>query len=113
MVKKDNLIGFRTPTEEEKIRIKEEAEALGLSMYDLVISGLKAEKNINSESDILHRKKKAINERNKYISKVNEKNSLIEALNRQLKNKYSKKYKDLPEEDQVLNIYNDKGNRLF
>ena len=112
MAKKDNLIGFRTPTEKEKIRIKEEAEALGLSMYDLVISGLKAERKINSESDILHRKKKAVNERNSYISKINEKNSLIEALNRQLKNRFSK-YEDLPEEDQVLHIYNDKGNRLF
>lgn len=70
---KDNLIGFRTPTEEEKKRIKEEAEYLGLSMYDLVISGLKAERKSNSESDLLHRKKQAVNERNRYISKVNEK----------------------------------------
>lgn len=113
MAKKDNLIGFRTPTEKEKERIKEEAENLGLSMYELVISGLKAERKINSESDILHRKKKAVNERNKYISLVNERNLLIEALNKQLKDKYKSKYKELSEEDQVINIYNDKGNRLF
>ena len=112
MAKKDNLIGFRTPTEKDKEKIKEEAEALGLSMYELVISGLKAEKNINSESDLLHRKKQAINERDRYISKVNEKNSLIEALNRQLKNKYSK-YEELSDQDKVLNIYDEKGNRLL
>lgn len=108
----DNLIGFRTPTKKEKNRIKEEAEALGLSMYDLVISGLKVERKSNSESNILHRKKQAVNERNNYISKVNEKNALIEALNRQLKTKFSK-YEELSEEDQVINIYNDKGNKLF
>lgn len=112
MAKKDNLIGFRTPTEKDKEKIKEEAEALGLSMYELVISGLKAEKKINSESDLLHRKKQAINERDRYISKVNEKNSLIEALNRQLKNKYSK-YEELSDQDKVLNIYDEKGNRLL
>ena len=108
----DNLIGFRAPTEKEKDRIKKEAEALGLSIYDLVISGLKVEKKTNSESNILHRKKQAVNERNDYISKVIEKNALIKALNRQLKDRFSK-YEELSEEDQVVNIYNDKGNRLF
>ena len=44
--------------------------------------------------------------------KLMKKNALIEALNRQLKNKYSK-YEELSEENQVLHIYNDKGSRLF
>ena len=47
-----NLIGFRTPSEKEKDRIKKEAEELDVSLYDLVNLGLELKKASNNERTI-------------------------------------------------------------
>ena len=40
MAKKDNLIGFRAPSEKDKERIKREADNLNMSMFELVEAGI-------------------------------------------------------------------------
>lgn len=116
MKKKNNLIGFRTPSEEEKEILKKEAESLGLSMYELVKRGIKASKTkgtkAGSEQNLLFRKQYAITERDEAITKIIDLNRRIESINRRLKHANSSRYKDLPEDDSVIHIYDKDLNSL-
>lgn len=115
MKKKNNLIGFRTPSEEEKEILKKEAESLGLSMYELVKIGIKASTkglNAGSEQNLLFKKQYAINERDEAIIKITDLNRRIESINRRLKSVNSSRYKDLPEDDSVIHIYDKDLNSL-
>ena len=113
MAKKDNLIGFRTPTERDKERIKREAENLGLSMFDLVEAGLKAERKPKTRQDLEYKKRTLMYERDRLISDVQDLNKRIQAYNRQLKTKYPNEYEDLPDTNGTIFIYDKDGNLLF
>ena len=113
MVKKDNLIGFRTPTERDKERVKREAESLCMSMYELVEAGLRAERKPNTKQDLEYKKRSLVYERDRLISDVQDLNKRIEAYNRQLRDKYPNDYKDLPDSNGTLYIYDKDGNLLF
>ena len=80
-----NLIGFRTPSEKEKDRIKKEAEELDVSLYDLVNLGLELKKASNNERTILAKKKLELAKRNNYLIKARDSNLRIEAYNKRLK----------------------------
>ena len=56
MAKKDNLIGFRAPSEKDKERIKREADNLNMSMFELVEAGIRAEKKPNTRQDLEYKK---------------------------------------------------------
>lgn len=100
----DNLIGFRTPTSKDKDRIKKESEELGVPIYELVNLGLEVTKSSNNEATLLAKKKLEIAKRNDYLTKANDSNLKIQAYNRRLKDKYSARYKDLSEEDNVIDL---------
>ena len=99
-----NLIGFRTPSEEEKNRIKKEAEELDVSLYDLVTLGLEIKKASNNEGTILAKKKLEIAKRTKHLVKARDSNLRIQAYNRRLKDVNSARYKDLSEEADVIDL---------
>ena len=113
MAKKDNLIGFRAPSERDKERIKREADNLGLSMFQLVEAGIRAEKKPNTRQDLEYKKRSLIYERDALISKVQDLNKRIEAYNRQLRSKFPKEYADLPDSNGTNFIYDKDGNFLF
>ena len=99
-----NLIGFRTPSEKEKDRIKKEAEELDVSLYDLVNLGLELKKASNNERTILAKKKLEIAKRNDYLIKARYSNLRIEAYNKRLKYLNSDRYKDLSKEENVIDL---------
>ena len=113
MAKKDNLIGFRTPTERDKVRIKREAEEAGLSMYELVEAGLRAERKPKTRQDLEYKKRSLMYERDRLISEVQDLNKRIEAYNKQLRHKYPNDYEDLPDSNGTIFIYDKDGNLLF
>ena len=113
MAKKDNLIGFRTPTERDKERIKKEAESLGLSMFELVEAGLKAERKPNTKQDLEYKRRSLIYERDRKITEVQDLNKRIEAYNLQLKDRFPEDYKDLSKEYGTVYVHDKDGNRLF
>ena len=113
MVRKDNLIGFRAPSEKDKERIKREADNLGLSMFELVEAGLKAERKPNTKQDLEYKRRSLIYERDRLISDVQDLNKRIEAYNLQLKDRFPEDYEDLSKEYGTIYIYDKDGNRLF
>ena len=113
MAKKDNLIGFRAPSEKDKVRIKREADNLGMSMFELVEAGIRAERKPNTRQDLEYKKRSLIRERDELISNAQDLNRRIEAYNRQLRNKYPEHFKDLPDSNGTLFLYDKDGNLLF
>lgn len=113
MAKKDNLIGFRAPSERDKERIKREADNLNMSMFELVEAGIRAEKKPNTRQDLEYKKRTLIHERDEFISRVQDLNKRIEAYNRQLRHKYPNEYADLPDSNGTIFIYDKDGNLLF
>lgn len=99
-----NLIGFRTPSEEEKNRIKKEAEELDVSLYDLVTLGLELKKASTNEGTLLAKKKLEIAKRTEYLEKAKDSNLKIQAYNKRLKYLNSARYKDLSEEADVIDL---------
>ena len=113
MAKKDNLIGFRAPSERDKERIKREAENLNMSMFELVEAGIRAEKKPNTRQDLEYKKRSLIYERDAMITQVQDMNKRIEAYNRQLRTRYPNDYKDLPDSHGTNFVYDKDGNLLF
>lgn len=114
MVKQDKrkksseiYIGFRTKTSSQKKDFYDRSKILkakGITKADIFEAGLLALEKGASEEQILRRKNLLINKRDEALKEANDSNKRIEAYNRQLKDKFSYRYKDLDVNDNVLII---------
>ena len=111
MAKKDkkttDYVGFRAKSENQKEEFYNRAENIkekGFSKADIFEAGLLALEEGSSEEQLQRKKKKDINERNKFLKNAVSLNRHIEALNRKLKNKPNGRYKNLDVKDNVLTI---------
>ena len=105
--KTSDYVGFRAKTEEQKEEFYNRANTLkdkGISKADIFEAGLLALENGNSEEQILRKKNVLINKRNSYLKEASDNNKRIEAYNRQLKTRFSERYKNLDVKDNVLTI---------
>ena len=105
--KTSDYVGFRAKTEEQKEEFYNRANTLkdkGISKADIFEAGLLALENGNSEEQILRKKNVIINKRNSYLKEASDNNKRIEAYNRQLKTRFSERYKNLDVKDNVLTI---------
>lgn len=100
----NNLIGFRTPTAKDRERIKEEVEELGVPIYKLVELGIELTKASNNERTVLAKKKLEIAKRTKNLINARDSNLKIQAYNKRLKYLNSDRYKDLSEEEDVIDL---------
>lgn len=102
----DNLIGFRTPSIEEKERINREIKELNTSIYDLVVLALDIEKQRETESTLLAKRQLEIEKRNKHLTEAKDSNLRVQAYNKQLKTRFNRNIND---NDGVIDtvMYND------
>lgn len=105
--KTSDYVGFRAKTEEQKEEFYNRANTLkdkGISKADIFEAGLLALENGSSEEQLLRKKNVLINKRNSYLKEASDNNKRIEAYNRQLKTRFSERYKNLDVKDNVLTI---------
>jgi len=116
MVRKDKYqirLGSEDKKEEFKKRCKNLKDSKGYTQADIFEAGLMALEGGNDEQQLIYKKQKAISERDNAIAQVNSLNNLIEAYNRQLKNKHKTRYKDLDVAASVKAIYDSEGNLRY
>ena len=114
MAKQDNkkessekTIGFRTKSLRQKKNFQDRSKTLkskGITKADIFEAGLLALENGSSEEQLLRKKNFLINKRNEALKEASDSNKRIEAYNRQLKDRYSSRYENLPIEDNVIII---------
>lgn len=112
---KNDSMTIRTGSEEKKKSFKDrskELKANGYTQSDIFEAGLLALEKGYGEQQILYKKNKMIAERDNALHEVIEKNQMIEAYNRQLKDRYSNRYKELDVNDNIKKIYDSEGNEL-
>lgn len=105
--KTSDYVGFRAKTEEQKEEFYNRANTLkdkGISKADIFEAGLLALENGSSEEQLLRKKNVLINKRNSNLKEASDSNKRIEAYNRQLKTRFSERYKNLDVKDNVLTI---------
>lgn len=105
--KTSDYVGFRAKNEEQKEEFYNRANTLkdkGISKADIFEAGLLALENGSSEEQLLRKKNVLINKRNSYLKEASDSNKRIEAYNRQLKTRFSERYKNLDVKDNVLTI---------
>lgn len=105
--KTSDYVGFRAKNEKQKEEFYNRANTLkdkGISKADIFEAGLLALENGSSEEQLLRKKNVLINKRNSYLKEASDSNKRIEAYNRQLKTRFSERYKNLDVKDNVLTI---------
>lgn len=105
-------LGSEDKKEEIQKRCKQLKDSKGYTQVEIFEAGLLALEGGNDEQQIIYKKNKTIAERDKALIKVKDSNLRIEAYNRQLKNKNSSRYKDLKIDEDVIKIYDEKGNEI-
>ena len=89
-------------------KLKEEKKVSAREIYE---AGLRVYEKGNSEAQILNRRNKTIAERDTFFNSFIERNKLITAYNRQLRNK-SKRYKDYTDEKDIIRVFDEEGKEL-
>lgn len=115
MDKENDVYTLRTGNAEKKAEFKERTRKLkeekNISQREIYEAGLKVYEKGNSEAQILNRRNKTIAERDTFFNLFIERNKLIIAYNRQLRNK-NKRYKDYTDEKDVINVFDEEGREL-
>ena len=89
-------------------KLKEEKKVSAREIYE---AGLRVYEKGNSEAQILNRRNKTIAERDTFFNSFIERNKLITAYNRQLRNK-NKRYKDYTDEKDIIRVFDEEGKEL-
>ncbi len=124
MAKKDNgkgskndIINFRAGSEEKKKkykdRIKKVTESKNIRQIEIIENGLLVEEGKDEEQTFLNKKNRMKAIRNNALDEVIKANAVIEAYNKRLKDLNPNRYKFLNEEDNVIKLYDEKGNRII
>lgn len=116
MVRRDSFTvraGSESKKEDFKKRCKNLKNSKGCTQADIFEAGLMALEGGTDEQSIIYRKQKAISKRDNAIAEVNSLNKLIEAYNRQLKNKNKTRYSELDVAvSGIREIYDSEGNLI-
>ena len=100
---KTKVIGFRILIDKED-NFRRRMKTTGKSTLELLEDGILINESSNKEANLLAKKRMLIAERNEYLRKVKDNNLRIQAYNKRLKDKHSARYKDLSEEDNVIDL---------
>lgn len=116
MTKKENdvytlRVGSAEKKADFKSRTQELKENQNITQREIYEAGLRVFEKGHSEAQILNRRNKTISERDIFFNLFIEKNRLITAYNRQLRNK-NKRYKDFTDEKDVIFVFDEEGNLL-
>jgi len=110
----NDLYNFRAGSEEKKKDFQDRTRKLNennVSAREIYEAGLRVFEKGNSEAQILNRRNKTIAERDTFFNMFIERNKLIMAYNRQLRNK-NKRYKDYDDEKDVVFVFDEEGKPL-
>ena len=116
MAKKENdvytlRVGNADKKADFKSRTQKLKEEKNITQREIYEAGLRVYEKGNSEAQILNRRNKTITERDTLFNLFIQKNKLIVAYNRQLRNK-NKRYKDYTDEKDVINVFDEEGKEL-
>ena len=116
MAKKENdvytlRVGNADKKADFKSRTQKLKEEKNITQREIYEAGLRVYEKGNSEAQILNRRNKTIAERDTLFNLFIQKNKLIVAYNRQLRNK-NKRYKDYTDEKDVINVFDEEGKEL-
>ena len=116
MAKKENdvytlRVGSADKKDDFKSRTQKLKEEKNITQREIYEAGLRVYEKGNSEAQILNRRNKTITERDTLFNLFIQKNKLIVAYNRQLRNK-NKRYKDYTDEKDVINVFDEEGKEL-
>lgn len=115
MAKENDVYTLRVGSADKKENFKRRTQKLkeekNISQREIYEAGLKVFEKGNSEAQILNRRNKTISERDTFFNLFIERNKLITAYNRQLRNK-NKRYKDYTDEKDVIIVFDEEGNPL-
>lgn len=114
---KNDIVNFRAGSEEKKDeykeRIRKATESNNIRQIEIVENGLLVIEGKDEEQTVLNKKNKTKAVRNEALDKVIESNALLRAYNLRLKALNPNRYKFLDEEEGVLKLFDEKGNRII
>ena len=114
---KNDYIGFRTRTEEQKEEYTKQAkhlkESKHLTKADLFEDGILANLDVDSEEAFLLKKNIKRNRLANSLEEIKAYNEIIKAYNRRLKDLNPTRYKSLSVEDGTVKLYDQQGKRII
>lgn len=112
MAKENDVYTLRVGSADKKENFKRRTQKLkeekNISQREIYEAGLKVYEKGHSEAQILNRRNKTIAERDTFFNMFIERNKLITAYNRQLRNK-NKRYKYYTDEKDVVFVFDEEG----
>ena len=115
---KNDSMTIRAGSEEKKEDFKQRCKKLksnGITQAKIFEDGLfmNEKQKTPTEEYLINKRAMVIAERDEAIKNVIAKNKLIEAYNRQLKDKYSNRYKEYTPTTDVRILYDSEGNEMY